>query len=118
MQTDCFFVTLDKSGQSFSPTTRYRDYPISPSEFHWESQSTTRLGSPTGLRYIGQRDPGWRFLLFVRESPQLPSGRTAAFIFLGPIHYVRHQGEMPIQVTWRLEHPMPAGFFEVARAAV
>lgn len=118
MQTDCFFVTLDKSGQSFSPTTRYRDYPISPSEFHWESQSTTRLGSPTGLRYIGQRDPEWRFLLFVRESPQLPSGRTAAFIFLGPIHYVRHQGEMPIQVTWRLEHPMPAGFFEVARAAV
>lgn len=118
MRTDCFFVTLDKSGQSFSPTTRYRDYPISPSQFHWESQSTTRLGSPTGQRYIGRRDPGWRFLLFVRESPQLASGRTAAFLFLGPVHYVRHQGEMPIQVTWRLEDPMPAGFFEVAKAAV
>ncbi len=118
MQADCFFVTLDKSGQSFSPTTRYRDYPISRSEFHWESQSTARVGSPTGQRYLGRRDPGWRFLLFVRESPQLPSGRTAAFLFLGPVHYLRHQGEMPIQVTWRLEHPMPAGFFEVARAAV
>ncbi len=118
LQTDCFFVTLDKTGESFSPTTRYRDYPISPTEFHWESQSTTRIASPTGRRYIGKSDPGWRFLLFVRESPQMPTGRTAAFLFLGQVHYVRHQGEMPIQVTWQLETPMPSGFFEVARAAV
>ena len=117
-RADCFFVTLDKSGGSFSPTTQYRDYPISPGEFHWESQSTTRLASPIGQRYLGRRDPGWRFMLFVRESPQLASGRTAAFLFLGPVHYVRHQGEMPIQVTWRLERSMPTGFFELARAAV
>ena len=118
LKTDCFFVTLDKSGDSFSPTTRYRDYPISPIEFHWESQSTTRLASPTGQRYIGRTDAEWRFLLFVRESPQLPGGQTAAFLFLGPAHYVRHEGEMPIQVTWRLDTSMPAGFFEAARAAV
>jgi superfamily II DNA or RNA helicase len=115
---DCFFVTLDKSGGSFSPTTRYRDYPISRTQFHWESQSTTRIGSPTGQRYLGVRDPGWRFLLFVREEPQLGGGRTAPFLFLGPVRYVRHNGEMPIQVTWQLDHPMPAGFFEVARTAV
>ena len=118
LHTDCFFVTLDKSSGSFSPTTRYRDYPISPTEFHWESQSTTRLASPTGQRYLGRTDPNWRFLMFVRESPQLPAGRTAAFMFLGPVHYVRHEGERPIQVTWRLDTPMPAGFFESARAAV
>src|SRR5690348_2523825 len=115
---DCFFVTLDKTGDSFSPTTRYRDYPISPTEFHWESQSTTRVASPTGQRYIGRSNGQWRFLLFVRESPQMPSGRTAAFLFLGPVHYIRHEGEAPIQVNWRLETPMPAGFFEAARAAV
>lgn len=118
LHADCFFVTLDKSGGSFSPTTRYRDYPISPAEFHWESQSTTRVASPTGQRYLGRRDRGWRFMLFVRESPQLASGRTAAFLFLGPVHYVRHEGEMPIQVIWRLERSMPTGFFELARAAV
>jgi superfamily II DNA or RNA helicase/HKD family nuclease len=118
LRADCFFVTLDKSGSSFSPTTRYRDYPISRTEFHWESQSMTRLGSPAGQRYLGHRDAGWRFLLFVRESPQVPGGRTATFLFLGRVQYVRHQGETPIQVTWRLEQPMPAGFFESARAAV
>ncbi|MBO0744511.1 MAG: DUF3427 domain-containing protein, partial [Candidatus Dormibacteraeota bacterium] len=75
VRADCFFVTLDKSGRSFSPTTRYRDYPISRTHFHWESQSTTRVNSPTGLRYLGRRDPGWRFLLFVREQPEAPNGR-------------------------------------------
>jgi len=118
LNADCFFVTLDKTGDTFSPTTRYRDYPISPTEFHWESQSTTRVASPTGQRYLGRTDAGWRFLLFVRESPQLPTGRTAAFLFLGPVHYIRHEAETPIQVIWRLQTPMPAGFFESARAAV
>lgn len=118
VRADCFFVTLDKSGKSFSPTTRYRDYPISPTEFHWESQSTTRVASPTGQRYTGRRDPDWKFLLFVREAPRLPDGRTSAFLFLGPVRYVRHESERPIQVTWRLETPMPAGFFESAKAAV
>jgi hypothetical protein len=118
LRADCFMVTLDKTGQSFSPTTRYRDYPISPNLFHWESQSVTRVASPTGQRYIGKTDPDWRFLLFVRESTQLPSGRTAAFLFLGPAHYVQHQSERPIQVTWRLDVPMPADFFESGRAAV
>jgi hypothetical protein len=28
-------VTLDKSDHSFSPTTRYRDYDISPELFYW-----------------------------------------------------------------------------------
>jgi superfamily II DNA or RNA helicase/HKD family nuclease len=118
LRADCFFVTLDKSGTGFSPTTRYRDYPISPFEFHWESQSTTRISSPTGQRYVGRIDRGWRFLLFVRDSPDLPAGRTAPFLFLGPVTYVRHENDQPIQVTWRLQTPMPAAFFEAARTAV
>lgn len=46
-QTDLFFVTLEKSERDFSPTTRYRDYAMSPNLFHWESQSTTRADSDT-----------------------------------------------------------------------
>ena len=34
--------TLDKSSGGFSPTTRYRDYAISRTLIHWESQSSTR----------------------------------------------------------------------------
>jgi hypothetical protein len=118
IRADCFFVTLDKSGKASSPTTRYRDYPISQFEFHWESQSRTTISSPTGQRYLGRVDPGWQFLLFVRESPDLPGRRTTPFLFLGPGAYVRHESEQPIQVTWRLHKPMPAAFFEAARTAV
>ena len=33
-RTDLLFVTLEKSDADFSPTTRYADYPISPTLFH------------------------------------------------------------------------------------
>ena len=46
---DVLFITLKKSEADYSPTTMYRDYPISPTLFHWESQSTTTLG----LRRLG-----------------------------------------------------------------
>jgi hypothetical protein len=43
---ELFAFTLDKSSGSFSPTTRYRDYAISRTLIHWESQSITRADSP------------------------------------------------------------------------
>ena len=48
---DLLAFTLDKTSGQFSPTTRYRDYAISRELIHWESQSTTRADSETGLRY-------------------------------------------------------------------
>ena len=47
-----FLITLKKSDTDFSPTTMYRDYAISTDLFHWESQSTTSVDSPTGQRYL------------------------------------------------------------------
>ena len=41
---DLFFITLNKADEDYSPTTRYQDYPISPTLFHWESQSPDRDG--------------------------------------------------------------------------
>jgi len=43
---DLFFITLDKSEKDYSPTTMYDDYPISPTLFHWQSQSFTRPSQP------------------------------------------------------------------------
>ena len=51
-KADLFFITLNKADEDYSPTTRYQDYPISPTLFHWESQSRTATASPTGQRYI------------------------------------------------------------------
>jgi hypothetical protein len=46
-------VTLDKPEKTVSPTTRYEDFALSPSQFHWQSQSTRSESSPTGQRYFG-----------------------------------------------------------------
>ncbi len=107
LNTELFFVTLDKSEKTFSPTTRYEDFALSPTQFHWQSQSTTGENSPTGHRYMRQQENGVRFLLFVRPT------KTDAFVFLGPVEYLSHTGSRPMSIYWRLEYPMPAWFFEV-----
>jgi superfamily II DNA or RNA helicase/HKD family nuclease len=111
-QTDAFFVTLQKAEKMFSASTMYRDYAISPNEFHWESQSTTSVTSPTGRRYINQRRDGTRVLFFVRETSD-----QRAFLYVGSASYLRHTGDRPIAITWQLEHDLPAEFFLAARAA-
>ena len=104
--TDIFFVTLDKTTKRFSPTTQYHDYAISPTLFHWQSQSTTSDVSPTGRRYAGQATTGARFMLFVRAT------QDHQFTFLGPLTYVTHKGSRPMSITWQLQVPIPAGLFQ------
>jgi superfamily II DNA or RNA helicase/HKD family nuclease len=107
INTEIFFVTLDKSERAFSPSTRYEDFAVSPGRFHWQSQSTTGEDSPTGQRYVLQKRNGTQFLLFVRPR------RGDPFISLGPLHYVSHTGTRPMSIYWDLAHPMPAWFFEI-----
>jgi superfamily II DNA or RNA helicase/HKD family nuclease len=114
---DLFTVTIEKVASRFSPTTMYRDRPISPVLFQWESQSRTPIDSPAGRRYVGHQQSGDRIWLFCRETDQSARRETIAFMFLGPIHYVSHRGSKPIEILWRLEHPMPAEFYVRTRAA-
>jgi superfamily II DNA or RNA helicase/HKD family nuclease len=110
---DLFAFTLDKTSGQFSPTTRYNDYAISRELIHWQSQSATREGSETGLRYRNHAARGSSILLFARLRAD-----DRAFWFLGPATYVKHQGETPMSVTWRLQHPLPGDLFEQFAAAV
>lgn len=110
---DALFVTIEKSEASFSPTTMYRDYPISRTLFHWESQSTTSLASRIGQRYVTGAST---VLLFVRVRAKGELG-TQPYINLGPASYVSHQGERPIAITWKLAAPMPTDLFEQSTAA-
>lgn len=111
---DLLMATLKKSEADYSPTTMYRDYPISPTLFHWESQNATTVASPTGQRYLTGSS---NILLFVRDTHQDPFG-TAPYQFLGPASYVTHQGERPIAITWKLARAMPIEFFQAATVAV
>lgn len=113
VSADLLAFTLDKTSGDFSPTTRYRDYAISPDLIHWESQSTTRADSPTGRRYQSHGAMGRSILLFARTRQD-----DRAFWFLGPATYVRHEGEQPMAVTWKLETPLSGDLFAAFAAAV
>jgi superfamily II DNA or RNA helicase/HKD family nuclease len=113
---DLLFVTLDKDERHFTPTTRYQDYPITPTRFHWESQSGTRSDSPTGQRYQAPPE-GWRILLFVRQRNKDERGATEAFLCLGPVRYLSHERERPMRITWELEIPAPADWFQQVKIA-
>ena len=106
-QTDIFFINLHKDEAVFSPSTMYRDVPVSPTLFDWESQSGTSQSSKTGRRYLRQREIGTNVLLAVRNSPK-DDVTTAPFMLLGNADYVSHSGERPIQIRWELRRPMPA----------
>ena len=114
-QSDAFLITLQKSEADYSPTTMYRDYAISPTLFHWESQSVTSASSPTGQRYLNHRRNGTNVLLFARQRKANSLG-TAAYLFLGPASHVSHTGDRPIAITWQLDRPMPAEFVAQASA--
>lgn len=115
--TDLLFVTIHKSEKDFTPTTRYNDYPMTPSLFHWESQGVVREASATGQRYIHHEARGSKILLFVREKQKSDRGERAPYVFLGPASYVRHESERPMQIVWRLHRPMPADFFQLVKVA-
>ena len=110
---DVFFVTLNKADKDYSPTTMYHDYSINENLFHWQSQSTTAADSPTGQRYIHHWERGSKVLLFVREfKADRITGGAEAYTFLGTANYVKHSGSRPMNITWKLDRPIPAKFLK------
>lgn len=114
LRTDVLTFTLQKAEADYSPTTMYKDYAMAPDLVHWETQSTTSDTSPTGRRYLTQRESGTHVFLFARQTSDDEIG-ARPYVFLGPASYVSHNGSRPIAITWRLEHPMPADFYAQAR---
>lgn len=112
-RTDLFAFTFDKSVGGFSPTTRYRDYAISPELVHWESQAATAVDSPTGQRYIRHCEEETNVVLFARLRTT-----DRAFWCLGPATYVKHEGDRPIAFVWKLERRLPAELYTSFAAAV
>lgn len=103
---ELLLVTLVKTEAHFSPSTRYRDYAISQGLFHWQSQAGTSEESSTGQGYLRQATNGRRFYLCVRKH------QSDRFRFLGDVKYVKHEGERPLSITWRMVHPIPAALLQ------
>ena len=114
-RTDLLFVTLEKSDADFSPTTRYADYPISPTLFHWESQNSASPDTPTGRRYVEQQIRGTNVVLFVRERKKDGRGGTLPYHCLGRARYRSHESERPMKILWELERPMPGWLYQAGK---
>jgi hypothetical protein len=109
-------ITFRKSEQDFSPTTQYRDYPISSTQLHWESQSTVTQASNTGQNLLHFKKRGYTILFFARLEKRVED-ETAPFIFLGAAKdLISAEGDRPISMVWELSHEIPAALFEDARA--
>ena len=105
-----YYVVADKD---YSPTTMYNDYSINEWLFHMQSQSTTAEYSPTGQRYIHHKERGSRVLLFVREFKEdRLTGGAEAYTYLGTASYVKHEGSKPMNITWKLDAPIPAKYLK------
>lgn len=117
-QTDLLFITLQKTENDYSPTTRYLDYAISEHLFHWESQAKDTVTSDRGQNYLHHEKRGRSIVLFIRSSKKQAGGRTRPYFCAGTAKYVEHQSERPIQITWKLQYPLPGDVFTDYRAAV
>jgi superfamily II DNA or RNA helicase len=110
---DVLINTLNKSEREYSPSTMYEDYSIDEWHFHWQSQNKTTPESPTGQRYIHQRDEKsgtpTKVALFAREYNRDQYG-TEPFTFLGLVHHESHSGSRPMSIVWKLSRPIPAKF--------
>jgi hypothetical protein len=101
---EILFVTLDKS-EGFQERVQYKDYAISPELFHWQTQNRAGPDNNSGRRYTESGTNGWKFQLFVREN------RDSAYVAVGSVRLVSHDGDRPISITWRLEQPLTAELF-------
>jgi hypothetical protein len=104
MNTELFFVTLNKSDKDFSPTTQYNDYLMSDTKFHWQSQNTDSH-KLLGKRFVDQKNNEKRFILFIRENKKDGYGNTSPFHCLGLIDYITSYGDYPMDVEWTLREP-------------
>ncbi|MDT0462459.1 DUF3427 domain-containing protein [Streptomyces gibsoniae] len=108
IKTDALLITQEKDERDFSPSVRYKDYALTPTRFHWESQGTTPENSPTGLRYRRHKHEGSHVLLFLRRYKNNSIGKSEPWMLLGPATYKSHTGSKPMAITWDLQHELPA----------
>lgn len=110
------FVTLNKTDSEYSESTRYEDYAISPTHFHWQTQNSAGPNLESGQRVIAHRARGIKLLLFVRDRKR-DRDVTMPYMFLGEFQYESHQGAKPMSVIGRLSHAIPAAVLRNAMKA-
>ncbi|TGD72519.1 DUF3427 domain-containing protein [Mangrovimicrobium sediminis] len=97
-------VTLNKQGKNANE--QYHDYFLDDHTFHWQSQNSTAPGGKRGKGIVEHKRLGSAVHLFIRKH-KLLDGKAAPFIYCGRVDYESHNSEKPMNVTWKLQSPLP-----------
>ena len=92
------------------------DYAVAPDLFPGVAVDHVRHLPDRPASPSGTAGRGGRVCLFAREAAEDEAGGTVAFLFLGRATYLEHRGERPMAVTRRVDPPLPAAYFQAARA--
>lgn len=113
-ETKCnlLFVTLNKSEKDYSPSTMYRDYAISDTLFHWQTQSNTKPTTTKGTRHLEHKEKGITPLLFIRNQKKDERRETEPYFFAGPVELNRWEGSQPMDIVWRVQEALPADIYK------
>jgi superfamily II DNA or RNA helicase/HKD family nuclease len=114
LRTIAALVTFQKTDKEFSPSTMYKDYPVSRKLLNWETQAPTSQASQTGQTLIHHHERGYTMLFFARTRKK-EHGLTVPFTLLGPAKLESFKSDRPIQMRWQLASPMPVEMFEENR---
>jgi superfamily II DNA or RNA helicase len=113
-ETKCnlLFVTLNKSEKDYSPSTMYRDYAISDTLFHWQTQSNTKPTTKKGIRHLEHKEKEITPLLFIRNQKKDERRETEPYFFVGPVELNRWEGSQPMDIVWKVEERLPADIYK------
>ncbi len=106
-RVELLFVTLDKSS-GYHDRIAYRDYALSPTRFHWQTQNTAGPNTMAGQHYLQSASTGWTFQLFVRVT------KDDAYRACGPVHITSPDdvtGDRPMNIEWTLDVLLPPRLF-------
>jgi hypothetical protein len=88
----------------------YHDYFIDHQHFHWQSQNNTAHYSSRGQEYIYHAQKGIHIHLFVRKVESMHV-TTLPFMYIGDVDYIKSHGDNPMNIVWKLHHPLPETIF-------
>ena len=86
---------------------QYADAFLSPSEFQWESQSTTTPDGAKGKRILHHVEEGRLIHLFVRYHTKTQDGKGEPFVYCGTVTTQRFEGSRPVRVWFELGEGLP-----------
>lgn len=107
MQGPHAFLLVSLEKHDLSSDFQYSERFLKRDIFQWQSQNQMARDREPALSLRSHAERGLIVHLFVRRTRKIGS-TSAPFYYCGEVHFLRWEGDHPIDMQWRLEHPVPS----------